>query len=127
MLCKNLIPVEPNYGPYYSQLGFSNSFEQLRYMMEERTGVSGNSLRIEEAVYCHIEGKSKAGCPLAKQVIVRLVKITNKRLLISMSVNLNDNSEQGCTEWGHLGHVPQAQHEQGALKWVIEGKEIILF
>jgi hypothetical protein len=37
-------------------------------MMEERTGVSGKALRIEEAVFCSKEGKSVAGCPIAKQV-----------------------------------------------------------
>jgi hypothetical protein len=32
-------------------------------------GVTGTkSVRIEEAIYCQVEGKSKAGCPLAKQV-----------------------------------------------------------
>jgi hypothetical protein len=32
-------------------------------------GVTGTkSVRIEEAIYCQVEGRSKAGCPLAKQV-----------------------------------------------------------
>ena len=64
--------MQPNTGPYYTQLGYSNSFDELRFIMEQRTGVSGNSLRIEEAVYCHIEGRSKTGCPVAKQVISEL-------------------------------------------------------
>jgi hypothetical protein len=42
-------------------------------MMEERTGVSGKALRIEEAVFCSKEGKSVAGCPIAKQVDFLLV------------------------------------------------------
>ena len=43
-------------------------------MMEERTGVSGKALRIEEAVFCSKEGKSVAGCPIAKQVFRFLIK-----------------------------------------------------
>ena len=65
------LSVAPDYGPYYSQLGYSNSFEELRLEMELRTGLTGEALRMEEAVYCRIEGKSKTGCPLAKQVSYR--------------------------------------------------------
>jgi hypothetical protein len=41
--------------------------------MEARIGIGmgltgTKSVRIEEAIYCQVEGKSKAGCPLAKQV-----------------------------------------------------------
>jgi hypothetical protein len=41
---------------------------EIRAMMEQRTGVSGKALRIEHAVYCPREGKSKTGCPVAKEV-----------------------------------------------------------
>ena len=40
-------------------------------MMEVRTGVTGRALRIEQAVYCHREGKSELGCPVAKEIIKR--------------------------------------------------------
>jgi hypothetical protein len=33
-----------------------------------RTGASGNALRIEQAIYCHQEGVSNTGCPIAKEV-----------------------------------------------------------
>ena len=59
---------EPNYGPFYTQLGYADTFDELRVMMEGRTGWTGNRLRMEEVLFCHIEGKSKTGCPLAKQV-----------------------------------------------------------
>ncbi len=39
--------------------------------MEQRTGVSGKALRIEHAVYCFKEGKSRTGCPIAKEVVKR--------------------------------------------------------
>jgi hypothetical protein len=60
--------VQPDTGPYYTQLGFADSFEEVRSMMEKRTGLSGKALRLVEAIYCTQEGKSKTGCPLAKQV-----------------------------------------------------------
>ncbi len=55
--------------PYYTQLGTANSYDELVLTMEKRSGHKiGQGLRIEEAVYCRYEGKSKSGCPLAKEV-----------------------------------------------------------
>ena len=70
--CNLSISQEASYGLYYSQLGYGRTLKDIREMMEKRTGVSGPvALRIEQAVYCHREGKSQTGCPIAKEVIKR--------------------------------------------------------
>jgi hypothetical protein len=52
-------------------------------MMEQRTGASGKALRIEVAVYCHREGKSDMGCPIAKEIIKR--SSLEEKFLVAMS------------------------------------------
>ncbi len=61
-------PEESSFGMYYTQLGYSRTLPEIRTMMEIRTGVTGKALRIEHAIYCPREGKSKSGCPVAKEV-----------------------------------------------------------
>ena len=61
----------PDSGPYYTHLGVASSLVKLREIMEKRCNVSGKALRIEKAVYCAREGKSKLGCPIAKYIIRR--------------------------------------------------------
>ena len=68
-LIQFFMTVAPNTGPYYSQLGYCESKEELRRMMESRTGASGPALKLLEAAYCPREGKSIDGCPVAKQVL----------------------------------------------------------
>ena len=71
------LSAEENYGTYYTQLGCAKTLPEIRTMMEERTGVTGNALRIEQAVYCPKEGKSKTGCPVAKEAS----RFIHKRLI----------------------------------------------
>ena len=72
----------PDSGPYYTHLGVASSLKNLRILMEKRCGVTGNALRIEKAVYCHREGKSKLGCPIAKYII-RRTNQTEKFLVVA--------------------------------------------
>ena len=75
---------EPSFGIYYTQLGYARTMPEIRAMMERRTGVTGKAVRIEHAVYCMREGKSKTGCPVAKEVspcmniFLKLISITFK-------------------------------------------------
>jgi len=74
---------EGSYGIYYNQLGYGRTLPEVRSMMELRTGASGKALRIEVAVYCHREGKSDLGCPIAKEIIKR--SSLEEKFLVSMS------------------------------------------
>ena len=56
---------------YYSQLGYGETLRDIRNLMEKRTGLCGNAIRIEHAVYCPKEGRSATGCPMAKEVWVQ--------------------------------------------------------
>ena len=40
-------------------------------VLEVRSGVTGEALRIEKAKYCPIKGKTTLGCPIAKYVLRR--------------------------------------------------------
>ena len=62
---------EPDVGPYYVQLGSARSLPELRLLLESRTGVTGNALRIEKAKYVAREGKTSLGCPIAKYIVRR--------------------------------------------------------
>ena len=58
-------------GPYYVHLGCAATLTELRRTFEERCGVTGPALRIEKARYVSKEGKTPAGCPMAKYVVRR--------------------------------------------------------
>ena len=40
-------------------------------VLEVRSGVTGEALRIEKAKYCPIKGETTLGCPIAKYVLRR--------------------------------------------------------
>ena len=51
-------------------LGKASSLAELRKTFEARCGVTGSALRIEKARYVQKEGRTEAGCPMAKYVRV---------------------------------------------------------
>ena len=77
--------------PYYTHLGVASSLENLRTLMEKRCGVTGNALRIEKAVYCAREGKSKLGCPIAKYIIRRTSQ--NEKFLVVAKCQIGENGD----------------------------------
>ena len=58
----------PDTGPYYVHLGHARTLQDLRKLFEERSGVTGDALRMEKIKYVPREGKTIQGCPLAKYV-----------------------------------------------------------
>ena len=61
----------PDTGPYYVHLGHAKSIPDLRSLFEQRTGVTGDALRIEKIKYVPREGKTSQGCPVAKYIVRR--------------------------------------------------------
>ncbi|XP_014246962.1 DNA N6-methyl adenine demethylase isoform X2 [Cimex lectularius] len=61
----------PEPGIIYTQLGTASTLEELRVDAEKRTGFQGKAIRIEKIIYTGKEGKTTAGCPLAKWIIRR--------------------------------------------------------
>ncbi|KAK8729463.1 hypothetical protein OTU49_008479 [Cherax quadricarinatus] len=64
-------PGNPDPGPIYRHLGAASTLSELRSMLEKQTGHSGAAVRIEKVIYTGKEGKTEAGCPLAKWIIRR--------------------------------------------------------
>lgn len=60
----------PDPGPIYSHLGAASSLPELRSKLEQHTGQTGKAIRIEKVIYTGKEGKTDAGCPLAKWVSI---------------------------------------------------------
>ena len=82
---------------YYSQLGYGETLSDIRNLMEKRTGLCGNAIRIEHAVYCPKEGRSATGCPIAKEVWVQ----TQFNFIHSKKkVNSKHFTEKSGIQWG---------------------------
>lgn len=62
----------PDPGPIYSHLGAASTLAELRSKLEQHTGQVGKAIRIEKVTYTGKEGKTDAGCPLAKWVSINL-------------------------------------------------------
>lgn len=58
----------PDPGPIYSHLGAASTLLELRSILERQTGFVGAAVRLEKVIYTGKEGKTDAGCPLAKWV-----------------------------------------------------------
>ncbi|KAK2725530.1 methylcytosine dioxygenase TET-like isoform X2 [Artemia franciscana] len=57
--------------PVYTQLGASDSVQNLRKLLENRFGIEGSALRFEKVTFTGKEGKTFSGCPMAKWVLRR--------------------------------------------------------
>jgi len=58
-------------GPFYTQLGFARTEEDLRHVFLNRLQVPTSSLRMEKVRFTGKEGVTSEGCPIAKWVIRR--------------------------------------------------------
>ena len=65
-------PGTPDCGPVYSHLGSGRTLQDIRQAIQASTGYIGHQIRLEKVVYTGREGKTDAGCPMAKWVSHRL-------------------------------------------------------